>query len=143
MATHQKKHNKSFTPKELIYRNPKTQFYATVNKSLGDARFEVIITENNDSVIAKARGRLTGSWHKQRIEKFDLVLIDKDESTSSTKKYFIIHKYTSDEAKQLKKAGELSHIKEIEETKSDIVFDSDVVERKTDETTPHFNIDDI
>ena len=64
--------------------------------------FEVKLIHNNALTIAKARGSLIKGPRKQRLLKDDYVLLQKDLSTDYDK-YFIIHKYSIDDVKKLKK----------------------------------------
>ncbi len=131
MATHQKKHNKNTSgSRELVYRNQDGgEEYAVINAAKGDARFEVTIYSNNVVTVAKARGAIISGPKKQRIDRGDMVLIQEDGSTSKDeKKYFIIHKYSPDDVKRLRKAGELAQIKEIQaEAKTTVAFENDVI----------------
>jgi translation initiation factor IF-1 len=131
-STHQKKHvkNRYTAPKELIFKD-KDEEYATIVASKGDARFEIILFCNNVSCIAKARGSLINGPKRQKINKDDIVLIQKDTSTSDTK-YYIIHKYSPDDIKQLKNSGELAIFNK-NNYDIQILFDGDVQNRKNEE----------
>jgi len=133
MATHMKAHIKSKgTTRGLIYRNQSEgQFYAVIGTNRGMG-WEVTICENNKIVRAGICGKLRSGPHKKKIEKGDFVLIVPLLSKTSGNEYEITHKYSSDEVKQLKRAGELSQIKEQTE-ETTIVFESDVVVAKKEE----------
>jgi len=136
MATHQKKHTKNtYGPRELIYRNEADdENYAIVNASKGDARFEITFYSNNVIAIAKVRGALISGPKKQRIEKGNLVLVQGDNSSTKGDKYFITHKYSDDDVKRLRKAGELAQIMEVgNEDKVTVAFESDVIIKKNKE----------
>ena len=128
MSTHQKKHTKNTGSRELIYRSEKDgEYYAYVTKSNGDARFEVTNHSTNVQAIAKARGCLISGPKKKRIEKGQLVLIQED-SASSRDKYYIVHVYSPDDIKRLRKAGELAQIKEADDDGAvTVVFEGDCV----------------
>jgi translation initiation factor IF-1 len=103
MATHQKKHIKHFRgSSELILCANDNEFYAQVNKNVGDARFEIRILINNYTIIAKARGALIKGPGKKRILKDDYVLVQQADD-----KYYIMHKYSNEDVKKLSKLGEL------------------------------------
>jgi translation initiation factor IF-1 len=108
MATHVKKHQQTKGLKELIIKG-KGQEYAEVTEPLGDCRFKCVLL-NREEIKAIITGRLIKGPHKQTIKKGDFVLVEIDSSTTETKKYFIIHKYTPDDKKQLAKMGELKTV---------------------------------
>lgn len=128
MATHQKKHikNTGTKSKELLVKQEGEE-YAEVLKAIGsDARFSCKLYDGNKEVTAKLTGRLIKGPHKQRIVTGDLVLLQLDESTSD-KKYFVIHKYSSDDKKQLAKNGEFKHITSTETVGETVVAMEDEV----------------
>jgi len=108
MATHVKKHQQTKGLKELIIKE-KGQEYAEVTTPLGDCRFECVLL-NGEVIKASITGRLIRGPHKQTIKKEDFVLVEKDISTTETKKYFIVHKYTPVDKTKLAKLGELKTI---------------------------------
>lgn len=140
--THITRHHKSSNniSRELQYKQNGEE-YAIVSGDKGNGRFLVTIYSTNESTMAKARGAIIHGPRRQRIEKDDLVLIQKDESTSlqnSKDKYFIIHKYSYDEMKRLEKAGLLVQIKEEKKedkkdktiNKHEIAFESETLKKK-------------
>jgi hypothetical protein len=148
--THLSKHKKRIGgPKELQYRIKGTE-YAIVNSNKGD-RFEVTIHSTNQIVMAKPRNSLSKGPHKERIVKGDMVLIQRDETTTVSSKancqkklckaqgcicsdkYYIIHKYSEDDVKRLRKAGELAQVLVEKEKEDDIVFEDDIIDKKLDE----------
>jgi initiation factor 1A len=135
MSTHQKKHIKNQGTRELVYRNvAMKEFYAIINSNKGDARFEVTVVENNQTVMAKARGAIIKGPNKKRLEKGDMVLIQQDESNSSGDKYFVLHKYTPDDVKQLRRSGELAQVREVEaDETTTVAFENEVVAAKKEE----------
>jgi hypothetical protein len=128
--THQSK-NKKFTGSyELQYRKEGEE-YATINGDKGCARFEVTLYTTSQVTIAKARGAIIHGPKKQRLSKGDMVLLQHDDCTTSSEKYYILHKYSPDDVKRLHKAGELIQIKETkEENKVTVAFENDVVVKK-------------
>jgi len=126
MATHQKKHTKNTGgSKELVIKTDSEE-YGQILNAKGDARFEVKLISNGFTVIAKTRGALIKGPNKQRIEKDSVVLLQKDMSTYE-EKYYIIHKYTKDNVKSLKKSGELAtYILAEEDDNNNVVFEDDV-----------------
>jgi len=131
MATHQKKHIKNTSTKELVIKNNDEE-YAEVLNAKGDARFEVKLISNSFTVIAKIRGALIKGPNKQRIEKGSIVLLQKDMATYD-EKYYIIHKYTKDHIKSLKKSGELATYTLPEENTDNVVFDDDVENKQLEQ----------
>ena len=132
MATHQKKHvQKIRTSKELRIREEKYgEEYGTIICDKGDARFECKLLDNSIA-IAKAKGSLSRGPKKVRLVADDFVLLQLD-SCTSTKKYYLIHKYSPDEKKKLKKMGQLLQLGEEED--KDIIFETeDVKEDKINE----------
>lgn len=131
--THKSKHQKHTGSNELQYRQEGEE-YAIVNGDKGNARFEVTLYATNQIAMAKARGTLTHGPKKQRLEKGDMVLLQRDDSTTSGDKYYILIKYSQDDVKRLRKAGELTQIKEAsDEDKVTIAFENDVIVRKHEE----------
>ena len=106
---------------ELVVKLNDNEEYAIINKNIGDARFEAKIIKNNIDIIAKARGALIKGPNKRRIIKDDYVLIQENEG-----RYYVIHKYSSDDVKKLSKMGELKMITtDMTDTGFDIKFDDD------------------
>jgi hypothetical protein len=123
MATHQKKHiQKSKFSKELRFRHEKDgEEYGTIIGEKGDARFECKLLDGS-IVIAKAKGSLSRGPKKERLVLDDFVLLQLD-SCTSTKKYYLIHKYSHDDKKALKKMGELSQFVDKDDKKEEVVFE--------------------
>lgn len=131
--THQSKHKKNTGSIELQYRQ-EGEKYAFINCDKGNARFEVNLYGTNEITMAKARGSIIRGPRKQRINKGDLVLIQHDGSTTCEDKYYILFKYSQEDIKRLRKAGELTLIKETDEKDAvDIAFEDDVITKKQDE----------
>ena len=92
--------------RELVFREDE-QSYARIIKSLGDSRFECECLELNEMKIGLVRGTF-----RRRIwmGMGDIILVSLRDFDRS--KCDIIHKYTFDEANNLKNMGEIpSHIK--------------------------------
>lgn len=122
MSTHQKKHNRNRGLQELIIATEDNEYYAQVENALGECRFQVKILENDISVVAKCKGTLTHGPSRRRVSKEDYVLIQQYDN-----KYYIIHKYSTDDSKKLTKMGEFKTIQST--NKSNIVFDTtDMIE---------------
>ena len=136
MATHQKKHIKTNFNRELVLCSiPEVEFYGQITNGKGDARFEVKLLESNMLILAKLTGSLIKGPRKQRVNKDDFVLIQKN--LDSNDKYYIIHKYTTDDIKKLKKLGEIKmskiNIDDDDESGVDIIFDGDCLDNNIDE----------
>ena len=96
------------------------------------------------SINAYLKGSLVKGPGKKRVDKGDLVLLEKDPTTTETDKYIIIWKYSEEEKKKLTKLGELKTISIINEAASggggaNIQFEGDVKQGEEEE----INIEDI
>ena len=138
--THQKKHVKRKNNDFILKIESENQEYAEVIAPKGCSRFEVRIIKNNEIINAKLRGSLSHGPGKQRIEKNNYVLIHLDKTTTDGDKYFIIHKYSSEDVKKLHKMGELAHFKlnndnnnDDNNDDNDDFFETDIVSQKLDE----------
>lgn len=106
----------TFTDRELIFKDDK-QFYSRIVKLLGDGRFvcQIFNSSSDENLI----GKICGSMRKKSwINIGDIVLVsmrDFDPSCCD-----IIHKYTSDETKNLKNWGELPANLNLQATKFEI-----------------------
>ena len=128
MATHQKKHIKRVAlNKELQIKQNDSEQYGEIVGEKGDLRFEIKLIKNNALTIAKARKAITSGPRKTRLIKGDIVLLQLDETTTGRDKYFIIHKYSQDDVKQLKKAGELSVIVSELEEQTTVAFEEEAI----------------
>jgi translation initiation factor IF-1 len=138
MATHQKKHIKNnHRQKELIFcSKDDSEFYGQITAEKGDMRFEVKIIQSNILVIAKATGRFKEGPNRERLNKNDYILLQKDMSTIDNK-YYILRKYSLEEVKKLKKSGELAVISndqcDNENNNINILFEGDILLNKIDE----------
>lgn len=128
MATHQKKHvQKSRFKNELRFKNPKEgEEYATIISEKGDARFECKLLDGSIA-IAKAKGSLSRGPKKERLLLDDFVLLQLDNCTS-IKKYYLIHKYSPEDKKNLKKMGELAQFVDKDEEREEVIFETDIID---------------
>lgn len=127
-------HKKKFKQKKESPLKQSGEEYAIVDKIMGGNRFNVILCDIGKSYNACARGAIAN----MKISMGDIVLCQKDESSSEIK-YYIIWKYSKEESDNLKKIGELN----IKSTsiKSNVMFEQDVTDIKTNNIT--LDIDDI
>ena len=132
--THKKKHIKKKQNEFILKIDKEDQEYAEVIAPKGSGRFEVSLIKNNEILNVKLRGTLMYGPNKQRIEKGNIILLHPDSSTTDNDKYFIIHKYSPDDVKRLQKMGELASVVNINNgEKTNVIFESDVLEKKIEE----------
>jgi len=119
--THQKKHNKrtgSNASSELVYADKADgQEYAEIIAPKGNCRFEARIISTGVTVNVPLRGKLTHGRTKQLIAKDDIVLLVPDVGDG----YIVDLKYTPEEVKVLRKAGQLTQIVQSTETSGVVV----------------------
>jgi hypothetical protein len=112
MATHIKNHNRIRHTKfnEFVTKSEANgEEYARIIALKGsDARFEVEIIPSGIITLAKTKGSLIKGPGKKKLEKDNIVLIQKDTSFTAVDKYYIIHKYNKDDERKLRKSGELT-----------------------------------
>jgi len=154
MSTHIKKHKqntcKQNTGNQPLIIAEKGEQYAMINKAVGNSKFEITIIKEETTDIAQLPNRFKSGPKKKRIEKGQYVLIQNDDSCTLDK-YWIIHVYNSDDVKRLRKAGQLTQIKETSDNpstlKTMIVFEDDVddnvVVEKTEVTVDDTYISDL
>jgi hypothetical protein len=115
--THAKKHTQSRGDSRLIRQDPKSgTIYGFAGAARGNCSFDVTLTSTGQKTFASISGRLIKGPHKKRISTGMTVLLQKD-SSSSQDKYYIIHVYTDDDVRTLRKEGELPLLTD------DVVFD--------------------
>ena len=102
--------------------------YAEVLKPLGNGQFQVQIL-NGPIDTAKLKGSMMGSRKFDKVVTGNLVLIQLDGCTTGKDKYYIFHKYTDSERKQLEKLGELKSV--VETTTSAYIFEGEDEEMET------------
>lgn len=116
MATHRKANDKrkfdrkmANVPHELVLAKSDditAQTYAKVLANKG-SQFEVMFFETGETKKANAR--------KQKISVGDIVLICWDCTQGAKEQYYIAHKYTAFQVKELEKLGEIKEISRDEE----------------------------
>jgi translation initiation factor IF-1 len=127
--THKTKHIKKKIVFNELHYSTENELYGTINCDLGNATFEVTIHNTNKIIQAKACGAIIKGPKKQRLNKGDMILVQLDTSTTSKEKYFIIHKYSPDDVKNLRLQGHLTQIKEIcDKNKPIVTFENDVIQ---------------
>jgi initiation factor 1A len=129
MATHQKRHvqKKNVKSVEFVIKEATTDRYAEVVGCYGSCRFECQFIEGG-TTNAKLKNSLK---RRTKIVKGDLVLLEKDESTTGEDNYFIIAKYTTDDKKKLKHLGHLNTVKITDLSKSSIITESEAISTYT------------
>lgn len=108
--------------RSLIYKNDDTE-YGIVTKKLGNGRFKVRLNLKKEEVIGRLCGKFRkGSSKKQNWVDIDSVVLvgirDFQENTVD-----IIHVYDSNEARQLRKSGEIIDISDA--IKREEIFEED------------------
>lgn len=145
MVRQNKKSRKSNTTSstQLYTRNTDDgEQYAEVISALGNKQFKVKLT-NGEEVIGKLRGTLTRGRGFDRVNPKDCVIVQLDNSTTVKDKYYITHKYSDKDKKQLEKLGELVIVNE-EEDKCAFTFDEEEVHLENQEQEiDDFFIDNI
>ena len=130
--THQKKHNKRTGPShsELVYADKSEgQEYAEITAAKGSCRFEARIISTGVTVNVPLRGKLSHGKTKQLVSKDDIVLLVPDIGSG----YIVDFKYSAEEVKKLRKAGELTQI--VESTQSNgvvVAFSNEAVSAKSE-----------
>jgi len=108
--THKKNHIKRTGSKansELVYANKaEGQEYAEIIAPKGGCRFEARIISTGVTVNVPLRGKLTSGRTKQLVTKDDIVLLVPNVGDG----YIVDMKYSPDEVKALRKAGQLNQI---------------------------------
>ena len=142
-----KKANKSRnnTGTQLHTRNPDDgEEYAEITKSLGNSQFELKFL-NGEIGIGNLRGSMKRGPGFQKVVVGNWVIAQLDPCTSGKEKYFITHRYTEKDKKQLERLGELIIINE-EEDDAGFVFegeDEDGVQGPKEVDIDELVIDDI
>jgi len=140
--THIKKHVQNKGPTELIFKQGKEE-YAYIESSYGGSppRF-VCKTLLEKPINAYLKGALIKGPGKKRVDKGDLVLLEKDPNTTEIDKYIIIWKYSEDDKKKLMKMGELKTLTSGLDgpANSNILFEDEENDNNGDD---EINIEDI
>lgn len=107
-ATHQKKHGKKQSTKfcakfELVLpdKNEETELYV-VDRAYGNGVFQVLKIDTNDSIKASITRSFKKGPTKEIISVGDTVLV---QPGISTNQYFIIHRYSVSDIKELERLG--------------------------------------
>ena len=127
-------HNNKFKQKKESPEKQEGEDYGIVDKLWGSNRFNVILCDIGKSYNASARGAIAN----MKISIGDIVLCQKDESSTEIK-YYIIWRYSKEESDNLKKIGELN-IKS-NSIKSNVMYEQDVNDIKENNNT--IDVDDI
>jgi initiation factor 1A len=105
--------------RELLTRTD-DQEYGLVSKALGGSKFSVKVSDK--TYIGKLRGTLRRSKKSNRVDPGSVVLISiRDFQDSNVD---IIHVYSNDEVRKLKKSGELNFDIEIEKPETETEAES-------------------
>jgi translation initiation factor IF-1 len=118
------------------------EFYAEVLKPLGCAQMRVQIL-NGSEATAKLKGSMQKGRGFEKVVPTNWVLLQIDPCTTTTEKYYIIHKYSDSEKKQLEKLGELKSIVERQEVSTFIFEGEDEQEKAKEQEVDDSFIDDI
>ena len=111
---------------QLLIRDPKEGHeYAEVLNALGSARFRIKLVTNGAESVGKLKGSMTKGRGFEKVVSGNLVLVQLDSCTTGKDKYYIFHKYSESEKKQLEKLGELTTLVETVQTESAFVFEGD------------------
>tara|TARA_R100001163_G_C5068378_1_gene208535 strand:- start:9372 stop:9839 length:468 start_codon:yes stop_codon:yes gene_type:complete len=92
--------------RQFIYKDGEEQDYVILKKKLGDCRFIGVAQRDAREYLCHIRGKMR---KKIWMNEGDLVLVGFRQFEND--KCDIIHKYTSDEFKKLKKMGVITHLK--------------------------------
>ena len=141
--THIKKHEQRKGNTELIFKED-TEEYAYIETLNGGSPPQFVCRMLNDKPVnAYLKGSLVKGPGKKRVDKGDLVLLEKDPNTTEKDKYIIIWKYSDEEKKKLNKQGALKTITIAggeKNSASNILFEGD---EKDEKDEAEINIDDI
>lgn len=111
---------------QLLIRDPKEGHeYAEVLNALGSARFRIKLITNGAEFVGKLKGSMTKGRGFEKVVGGNLVLVQLDGCTTGKEKYFIFHKYSESERKQLEKLGELATLVESEQVESGFIFEGE------------------
>jgi len=118
---------KTVKKSEMVYKDEGEE-YAYVLAEKGNCRFECRLVDGT-LCMAKAKGSLIKGPKKNKILKEDLVLLQLDMCTTE-RKFYIIHKYDSDQIRLLKKCKEIPDTFMCEEKESEIIFENEEEDKK-------------
>jgi hypothetical protein len=126
--THKKKHTQiSGSARSLPYKSEKDGLsYAITGLPRGDCMFDITLVETAKKTWGSIAGSLVRGPNKKRIFGGMYVLVQKDSSSTGKDKYFIVHAYSDDDVRRLRKEGELAPLTD------DAVFEEVVIDSKFD-----------
>ena len=125
MATHQKKHIKNKGIRDFIEKEPGEEF-AFIETPQGGAPPRFICRGIGEKQInAYLKSGLAKGPNRVRIIKGDLVLLEKDPTTTEKDKYIIIWKYTEEEKKKLAKLGQLANLSPVKSGEGGVIFEGE------------------
>ena len=111
--------------KQLLLRDEKEgQEYAEVLKPLGCAQFTIRLL-NGEEVVGKLKGSMTKGRGFEKVTPGNWVLAMLDGCTTGKDKYYIFHKYSDSEKKQLENLGELATLVNTDRVESIFGFEGD------------------
>lgn len=126
------RNNRSRQSNELRFRDKKNlEEYAVITSAKGNCRFGADIIGGDSDVIVSLKNTIKKGPFKEIIKPEDYVLLQLDENTTTKKKYFVIHKYSKDEAKQLERLNEFTYIENSNNDK--VLFDNEEEKQKQQE----------
>ena len=128
---------------QLLLRNEDNdEFYAEILKPVGGCQFSIKFL-NGDESTGKLKGSMTHGRGFEKVSSGNWVLAQKDPCTTGKDKYFITHKYSDSERKQLEKLGELVTVSEkVDESTYIFEGEEETVERTEEKIDDNF-INDI
>ena len=128
---------------QLLMKNEDNdEHYAEVIKSIGCCQFSIRFL-NGDEAIGKLKGSMTHGRGFEKITSGNWILAQRDPTTTGKDKYYIIHKYSDSERKQLEKLGELVTVSEkVDESTFIFEGEEETVERTEEKIDDNF-INDI
>lgn len=140
MATHQKKHIKNKGIRDFIEKEPGEEF-AFIETPQGGAPPRFICRGIGEKQInAYLKNGLASGPKRIRVIKGDLVLLEKDPTTTEKEKYIIIWKYTEEEKKKLAKLGQLANLAPVNGGGGGVIFEG---EGGGEEEEKEIEIDDL
>jgi len=102
--------------RQLIVADSDEQDYAIVRKMLGDSRILAFCDRDQKEKMCIIRGKM-----KKRvwIRKGDLILVSRRDFSTEGEKCDVIHKYSDDDFRKLRKMGEITNLKDETPTEED------------------------
>ena len=138
-----RKGNTTTSSTQLYTKNPDDgEQYAEVINALGNSQFKVKLI-NGEEVVGKLRGTMTRGRGFERVNPKDWVIVQLDGTTTGKDKYYITHKYSDKDKKQLERLGELVIVNEEEDTCAFTFDEGEVHVEKQEQEIDESFIDDI